>query len=105
MGQHRSHVAAEDPAEEPRAAAVVVDALVERLQRARETDALAALRDRMAAGFEKAVSGAGLPAVLQGQGRKVRFMAKQEIFDHKVCLTSIGKVRPGWRRSGYATVV
>lgn len=27
---------------------------------------------------------AGLPAVLQGQGRKVRFMAKKEIFDHKV---------------------
>lgn len=27
---------------------------------------------------------AGLPAVLQGQGRKVRFMAKREIFDHKV---------------------
>ncbi len=27
---------------------------------------------------------AGLPAYLQGQGRKVRFMAKQEVFDHKV---------------------
>ncbi|MGY4708093.1 lysophospholipid acyltransferase family protein [Mycolicibacterium sp. CBM1] len=27
---------------------------------------------------------AGLPAYLQGSGRKVRFMAKQEVFDHKV---------------------
>ena len=27
---------------------------------------------------------AGLPAYLQGRGRKVRFMAKQEVFDHKV---------------------
>ncbi len=27
---------------------------------------------------------AGLPAVLQGHGRKVRFMAKQEVFDNKV---------------------
>lgn len=27
---------------------------------------------------------AGLPAVLQGQGRLVRFMAKKEIFDHSV---------------------
>lgn len=31
---------------------------------ARETDALAALRDRMAAGFAQAVTGAGLPAAL-----------------------------------------
>lgn len=27
---------------------------------------------------------AGLPAYLQGRGRKVRFMAKQEVFEHKV---------------------
>jgi 1-acyl-sn-glycerol-3-phosphate acyltransferase len=27
---------------------------------------------------------AGLPAYLQGRGRKVRFMAKQEVFDHKI---------------------
>jgi 1-acyl-sn-glycerol-3-phosphate acyltransferase len=27
---------------------------------------------------------AGLPAFLQGRGRKVRFMAKQEVFDHKI---------------------
>ncbi|MGH3637016.1 MAG: lysophospholipid acyltransferase family protein, partial [Mycobacterium sp.] len=27
---------------------------------------------------------AGLPAYRQGRGRKVRFMAKQEVFDHKV---------------------
>jgi 1-acyl-sn-glycerol-3-phosphate acyltransferase len=27
---------------------------------------------------------AGLPAYLQGCGRKVRFMAKQEVFDHKI---------------------
>jgi 1-acyl-sn-glycerol-3-phosphate acyltransferase len=27
---------------------------------------------------------AGLPAYKQGRGRKVRFMAKQEVFDHKV---------------------
>ena len=26
---------------------------------------------------------AGLPAFLQGRGRKVRFMAKQEVFDNK----------------------
>lgn len=27
---------------------------------------------------------AGLPAYLQGRGRKVRFMAKKEVFDHKI---------------------
>ncbi len=27
---------------------------------------------------------AGLPAYQQGLGRKVRFMAKQEVFDHKI---------------------
>ncbi|MDT5322216.1 MAG: hypothetical protein QOD88_4738, partial [Mycobacterium sp.] len=27
---------------------------------------------------------AGLPAYKQGRGRKVRFMAKQEVFDHRI---------------------
>lgn len=36
---------------------------------------------------------AGLPAYLQGHGRKVRFMAKQEVFDNKVTGPIMRKLR------------
>ncbi|MFN8068197.1 MAG: 1-acyl-sn-glycerol-3-phosphate acyltransferase [Mycolicibacterium insubricum] len=48
---------------------------------------------------------AGLPAYLQHEGRKVRFMAKQEVFDHKVTGPIMRKLRhiPVDRASGAAS--
>lgn len=48
---------------------------------------------------------AGLPAYKQGLGRKVRFMAKQEVFDHKVTGPIMRKLRhiPVDRQDGAAS--
>ena len=48
---------------------------------------------------------AGLPAYKQGRGRKVRFMAKQEVFDHKIAGPLMRKARhiPVDRASGAAS--
>jgi 1-acyl-sn-glycerol-3-phosphate acyltransferase len=48
---------------------------------------------------------AGLPAYKQGLGRKVRFMAKQEVFDHKITGPIMRKLRhiPVDRGSGAAS--
>ena len=48
---------------------------------------------------------AGLPAYKQGRGRKVRFMAKQEVFDHNVSGPIMRKLRhiPVDRQSGAAS--
>ncbi|MGB6208753.1 lysophospholipid acyltransferase family protein [Mycobacterium sp.] len=48
---------------------------------------------------------AGLPAYKQGLGRKVRFMAKQEVFDHKITGPIMRKLRhiPVDRASGAAS--
>ncbi|MBV9318309.1 MAG: 1-acyl-sn-glycerol-3-phosphate acyltransferase [Mycobacterium sp.] len=48
---------------------------------------------------------AGLPAYKQGRGRKVRFMAKQEVFDHKVTGPIMRSLRhiPVDRESGAAS--
>ncbi|BCO33742.1 1-acyl-sn-glycerol-3-phosphate acyltransferase [Mycobacterium heckeshornense] len=48
---------------------------------------------------------AGLPAYMQGRGRKVRFMAKQEVFDHKISGPIMRKLRhiPVDRESGAAS--
>ncbi|EID12080.1 1-acyl-sn-glycerol-3-phosphate acyltransferase [Mycobacterium xenopi RIVM700367] len=48
---------------------------------------------------------AGLPAYLQGRGRKVRFMAKQDVFDHKISGPIMRKMRhiPVDRENGAAS--
>ncbi|OOK75796.1 bacterial lipid A biosynthesis acyltransferase family protein [Mycobacterium kansasii] len=48
---------------------------------------------------------AGLPAYQQGLGRKVRFMAKQEVFDHKVTGPIMRRLRhiPVDRQEGAAS--
>lgn len=48
---------------------------------------------------------AGLPAYRQGRGRKVRFMAKQEVFDHKITGPIMRALRhiPVDRQSGGAS--
>lgn len=48
---------------------------------------------------------AGLPAYQQGLGRKVRFMAKQEVFDHKITGPIMRSLRhiPVDRRDGSAS--
>src|ERR1700685_2192743 len=48
---------------------------------------------------------AGLPTFRQGRGRKVRFMAKQEVFDHKITgpLMRGGRHIPVDRASGAAS--